>query len=81
MNPDLPPLPSELTDSGWLTKINGGYQLTERGRVVHRRLDEVFSKNDQDLADGVTPEDYAVVLSVLERIATNLGWRDPAAVS
>ena len=43
---------SELTDSGWLTQINGVYELTERGRVVHQRLDEVFSHKNQDLAEG-----------------------------
>ena len=72
---------SELTDSGWLTQIDGRYELTERGRVVHRSLDEVFSHKNQELADGVTPDEYALVVSVLQRIAANLGWRDPAGVS
>ena len=72
---------SELTDSGWLTRINGVYELTERGRTVHQRLDEVFSQMNRDLAEGISPGDYALVVSVLERMANNLGWRDPAAVS
>ncbi len=72
---------SELTDSGWLTQIIGGYELTERGRAVHQRLDEVFSQMNEDLAAGVSPGDYALAVSVLERVASNLGWRDPAAVS
>ncbi len=71
---------SELTDSGWLTRINGVYELTERGRTVHQRLDEVFSQMNRDLAEGISPGDYALVVSVLERMANNLGWRDPAAV-
>ena len=65
---------SELTDSGWLTQINGGYELTERGRAVHQRLDEVFSQKNEDLADGVSPGDYALAVSVLERVAaTSVG--------
>ena len=72
---------SELVDSGWLTQLNGAYELTEHGRVVHRRLDDVFTQKNQDLAKGVSPSEYDVVLSVLERIAANLGWQDPAAVS
>jgi nitroreductase len=72
---------SELSDSGWLTQLNGAYELTERGRVVHQRLDDVFAQKNSDLADGVPPGDYALVVNVLEQIAANLGWRDPAAVS
>jgi hypothetical protein len=41
----------------------------------------VFSHKNQELADGVTPDEYALVVSVLQRIAANLGWRDPAGVS
>ena len=72
---------SELSDSGWLTEVDGAYQLTERGLVVHQRLDEVFAQKNSDLAEGVSPGEYALVVSVLERIATNLGWRYPAVVS
>jgi hypothetical protein len=72
---------AELIDSGWLTQIDGQYELTERGRGVYRRLDEVFSQKDQDLASGINPREYALALSVLQRIAANLGWRDPAGVS
>ena len=52
-----------------------------RAVVVHQRLDEVFAQKNSDLAEGVPPGEYALVVSVLERIAANLGWRDPAAVS
>jgi len=72
---------SELGDSGWLTHVDGLYQLTERGLVVHQRLDDVFVQKNSDLAEGVSPGEYALVVSVLERIAANLGWRDPAGVS
>ena len=71
---------SELTDSGWLTQIDGVYQLTDQGRVVHQRLDDVFARKNADLTNGVAPDEYALIVSVLERIAANLGWRDPAVV-
>jgi hypothetical protein len=48
---------------------------------VHQRLDDVFAQKNSELADGVPPGDYALVVSVLEQIAANLGWREPAAVS
>jgi nitroreductase len=69
---------AELRDSGWLTELDGVYQLTERGLVVHQRLDDVFAQKNSELAEGVPPGEYALVVSVLERIAANLGWRDPA---
>ena len=43
------------------------------GRLVHRRLEEVSSDRNQDLVEGVRPGDYALVVSVMQRIATNLG--------
>lgn len=72
---------AELSDSGWLTQVNGAYQLTERGLVVHQRLDDVFAQKNSDLAEGVPPGEYALVVTALERVAANLGWRDPAAMS
>jgi len=72
---------AELRDSGWLTEVDGAYQLTERGLVVHQRLDDVFAQKNSELAEGIPPGEYTLVVSVLEQIADNLGWRDPAAGS
>ena len=72
---------SELTDSGWLSQTDGVYELTDRGRLVHRQLDDVFTHRIEVLAEGVSADDYALVMSVLRRMAANLGWQDPAVVS
>ena len=46
---------SELSDSGWLTEVNGAYQLTEQGLVVHQRLDDVFAQKNCGLSPKVYP--------------------------
>ena len=48
---------------------------------MHQRLDDVFAQKNSELAEGVPPGEYALVVSVLQRIAANLGWRDPVAAS
>ena len=45
------------------------------------RARTAIEQKDSDLAAGVSSSEYALVVSVLERIAANLGWHAPAAVS
>ena len=69
---------SELIDSAWVDATPDGYELTERGRVAFGTLADVVSHQRTQVAQGISEQEYAQTLSVLERIAHNLGWIDPA---
>ena len=67
---------SELIDSAWVDATPTGYELTERGRVALDKLAEVVAAQRTLATEGVTPEEYEQTVSVLERVARNLGWND-----
>ena len=67
---------SELEDSGWLRRRKQEYELTELGQTSYRRLEPVLRATDVEIGRGLSPEDYATVLEVLERMAINLGWQE-----
>lgn len=63
---------TELVESGWLTTDGALYDLTERGRTVVDRLTVVIADERTKATVGVTPEQYATTLTVLETMARNL---------
>jgi DNA-binding MarR family transcriptional regulator len=66
---------------GWLardTEPPGDLTLTEKGRAGHAAAAEIQSAVRQRLAQGITPDEYATVLRVLERIVQNLESGGPA---
>ncbi len=67
---------AELEDSGWLLRREQVYELTERGQTSYQRLEPVLRATDEEIAHGISPDDYATMLDVLERMAVNLGWRE-----
>ena len=67
---------AELEDSGWLLRREQVYELTERGQTSYQRLEPVLRATDEEIARGISTEDYATMLVVLERMAINLGWRE-----
>ncbi len=69
---------AELVDSGWVLRSDAKFTLTEHGRTSFSRLGEVVGRTRDTLARGVSAEEYAQTLDVLERMARNLGWSDPA---
>ena len=66
---------AELEDSGWLLRREQVYELTERGQTSYQRLEPVLRATDEEVARGISTEDYATTLDVLERMAINLGWQ------
>jgi DNA-binding MarR family transcriptional regulator len=70
---------SELEDSGWLRRREQDYELTELGYTSYRRLEPVLRATDEEIGRGISPEDFATVLEVLERMAMNLGWQQSEA--
>ena len=67
---------SELIDSAWVDATPTGYELTERGRLAFDKLQEVVAVQRTLIAEGVAPEEYEQTVSVLERVARNLGWNE-----
>jgi len=70
---------SELEDSGWLRRREQDYELTELGYTSYRRLEPVLRATDEEIGRGISREDFATVLEVLERMAMNLGWQESEA--
>jgi DNA-binding MarR family transcriptional regulator len=67
---------SELIDSGWVDATAEAYELTERGRIAFDRLAEVVTQQRAAVASGITEQEYAETLGVLEKMSRNLGWSD-----
>jgi DNA-binding MarR family transcriptional regulator len=69
---------AELEDSGWLLRSEQAYELTELGQTSYHRLEPVLRATDEEIGRNITPEDYATMLEVMERMAINLGWQEAA---
>lgn len=67
---------TELIDSGWVDATSTGYHLTERGATAFERLEQVVATQRSLMLDGLTQDQYDATLTVLERMARNLGWSD-----
>lgn len=65
---------SELIDSAWVDATADGYELTDRGRTAFGTLAEVVSHQRVQVAQGVSEQEYAKTVDVLERMARNLGF-------
>jgi DNA-binding MarR family transcriptional regulator len=72
---------AELLDSGWLSDQDGTYALTERGRLVHQRLEAAWSRRNDELLHGISAGEVAHLIALLERLAHNLGWAGDSAAS
>ena len=65
---------TELIESTWVSSTPTGYELTERGRGALDRLTEVVATQRTIVAQGVSADEYQQTVSVLERMAANLGY-------
>jgi DNA-binding MarR family transcriptional regulator len=66
----------ELMESDWVVLEGELYALTERGRTLFEKLRVIVGGLRERASEGVSEADYATTLLTLERMATNLGWRD-----
>lgn len=64
----------DLQQRGWLTSGTAKMELTECGAAEFARLLELVSADRTNLMIGIEQEQYASTVSVLERMARNLGW-------
>lgn len=67
---------TELIDSAWVDATPTGYELTERGAAAIARLEVVVAEQRTRSTEGVTEEEYLTTVSVLERVARNLGFSE-----
>ncbi|MBP2321883.1 DNA-binding MarR family transcriptional regulator [Kibdelosporangium banguiense] len=65
---DVRPLIRDFTDRGWVTPE---YELTAAGREAYDRIAAQVHAERAKVLDGVSPEEYATLMNLLERIATN----------
>ncbi|WP_026536433.1 MarR family winged helix-turn-helix transcriptional regulator [Arthrobacter sp. H14] len=66
----------ELIESGWVAADGEYYLLTNLGRKSLEALGEVVTRNRDHITEGVSEEEYAATLDVLQRMARNLGWTE-----
>jgi len=72
---------ADLQQRGWVTPGTAALELTEPGTNEFERLLTLVSDDRTTLMNGIAPEEYASTVSVLERMARNLGWTPPKAGS
>lgn len=65
----------ELVESGWLVTEGELYTLTSTGRVSGERVAAVVEELRAEITEGMSEEDYRVVVDSLRTIAGNLGWK------
>ena len=65
---------ADLQQRGWLASGPAMLELTELGTYEFARLFELVSADRTTLMIGIAPEEYASTMSVLERMARNMGW-------
>ncbi|UJP09718.1 hypothetical protein L2X99_15140 [Microbacterium sp. KUDC0406] len=65
-----------LAERGWVTRTEGSWQLTDSGRVAKERLGAVVDGIRAQVAEVVTPEDYAVMTASLGNVARAFGYEE-----
>jgi DNA-binding MarR family transcriptional regulator len=68
------PILDDLARLGWAEETDGRWDLTPRGRGELEQLSAMVGELRRSAADGVSAEDYATTLRVMEQMAVNLGW-------
>jgi hypothetical protein len=61
----------ELVGSGW---VDPGYSMTEAGTTAMEGLAHAVGELRDGMTEGISEDEYAATLGVLERMARNLGW-------
>lgn len=67
---DVRPLVEDFADRGWVT---GEYELTTIGRQAYDRIAQRVQGERAKLRTGISDEEYATLMNLLERISANAG--------
>lgn len=65
----------ELLESGWVFIEHDRYSITERGAESFERLSAVVESARATVSEGVTAEEHAQTVRILEKMARNFGWQ------
>ena len=66
----------ELAESGWVAVSDGQYSLTDLGTRSLENLRGAVERIREQLTADVSEEEYTALVSVMQRMAANLGWKD-----
>lgn len=58
----------DLVARGWVT---GEFELTTVGHEAHKRVSERVHEFRAKVVDGISADEYATLMNLLERVATN----------
>ena len=72
---------SALHARGWAEWADGTWTLTTEGRAAKDRLTEKVAGVRAQVADAVSPEDFATMMASLQAISRSLGGDDVAAAA
>ncbi|WMY78973.1 MarR family winged helix-turn-helix transcriptional regulator [Citricoccus sp. I39-566] len=64
----------ELVESGWLVAEGELYTLTSTGRISGERVAAVVEELRAEITEGISEDEYRVVVGSLRTMAGNLGW-------
>lgn len=65
----------ELVESGWLVTEGELYTLTSTGRTSGERVAAVVEELRAEITEGISEDEYHVVVDSLRTMAGNLGWQ------
>jgi MarR family transcriptional regulator, organic hydroperoxide resistance regulator len=72
--PPLGPVVDDLLGRGWISEGEAGrLRITDAGRTGLSQFRELVAGIREQIHDGVSEEDYAVVVKVLRRMIGNVG--------
>jgi DNA-binding MarR family transcriptional regulator len=66
---DVRPLVEDFAGRGWVT---GEYELTAAGRAAYDRIAERVQGERAKVTTGISNEEYATLMNLLERISANV---------
>jgi DNA-binding MarR family transcriptional regulator len=72
--PSTAPLVDQLVNDGWAVPTGARFELTATGASRYEHLLTEVSHYRRSIIAGITDEEYATTIDVLERMAVNLGW-------
>jgi DNA-binding MarR family transcriptional regulator len=70
--PTVAPALDELIERGWVRDTGGVVELTDAGLAAHASVSARVLANRQAITRGISQEEYASAVAVLERMAANL---------
>lgn len=70
--PTVAPVVDDLVARGWVSETGDVLTLTDAGRAAHAMVRERVTASRKLATEGITADEYASTVGVLERMAGNL---------